>query len=326
MKTNFINTTHIEGLLYDHTLEIKVTGENSKHPGTQYIRGDISVVTDSKLMNVVQVYYSYVTATTSAGKADSRWSSLMDIINGKRKTVVANGADQASIIRIDSAIGFNEFYTDSRENPGTQELVSAKRNEGGFIHFDGTGENGLLLADEHKRATFKNDIVITSVIEREANEERNLPAKAVIKGWVFDFRKAIYPVEFSAIEPNAMNYFLGLEASTKNPVITQVWGEQVSETTIRKIVTESAFGPDDVREVSSTRKDFVITGASREPGVWDDESWITAAEFNKAMNDREIYLATIKKRADEYKANRAKASQASAFSAGSAPTTGEFKF
>ena len=250
----------------------------------------------------------------------------MDIINGKRKTVVANGADQASIIRIDSAIGFNEFYTDSRENPGTQELVSAKRNEGGFIHFDGTGENGLLLADEHKRATFKNDIVITSVIEREANEERNLPAKAIVKGWVFDFRKAIYPVEFSAIEPNAMNYFLSLEASTKNPVITQVWGEQVSETTIRKIVTESAFGPDDVREVSSTRKDFVITGASREPGVWDDESWITAAEFNKAMNDREIYLATIKKRADEYKANRAKASQASAFSAGSAPTTGEFKF
>ena len=123
-----------------------------------------------------------------------------------------------------------------------------------------------------------------------------------------------------------MNYFLSLEASTKNPVITQVWGEQVSETTIRKIVTESAFGPDDVREVSSTRKDFVITGASREPGVWDDESWITAAEFNKAMNDREIYLATIKKRADEYKANRAKASQTSQASAFSAPTTGEFKF
>ena len=81
MKTNFTNITHIEGLLYDHNLEIKVTGENSKHPGTQYIRGDISVVTDSKLMNVVQVYYSYVTATTSSGKADSRWSSLMDIIN-----------------------------------------------------------------------------------------------------------------------------------------------------------------------------------------------------------------------------------------------------
>lgn len=326
MKTNFLNTSHIEGLLYDHNLEMKVTGENSKHPGTQYIRGDISIVTDSKLMNVVQVYYSYVTETTSTGKSDSRWSALMDIISGKRKTVVANGADQASIIRIDSAVGFNEFYTDSRENPGTQELVSAKRNEGGFIHFDGTGENGLLLADEHKRATFKNDIVITSVVEREANEERNLPAKAIIKGWVFDFRKAIYPVEFSAIEPNAMNYFLGLEASPKNPVVTQVWGEQVSETTIRKIVTESAFGPDDVREVSSTRKDFVITGASREPGVWDDESWITAAEFNKAMSDREVYLATIKKRADDYKASRAKASQASAFSASGAPTAGEFKF
>lgn len=326
MKKNFMNITHVEGLLYDHNLEIKKTGENSKHPGTEYIRGDVSIVTDGKMMNIVQVYYTYVTATTSSGKNDSRWAALKDIIDGKRKTVVGSGADQAAMIRIDSVVGVNEFYTDSRENPGTQELVSAKRNEGGFIHFDGSGENGIMVPDEHKRATFKTDMVITNVFEREANEERNLPAKAVIKGWIFDFRNAIYPVEFSAVEPNAMNYFLGLEASAKNPVVTQVWGEQVSETTVRKIVTESAFGPDDVREISSTRKDFVITGASREPGVWDDESWITAAEFNKAMSDREVYLATMKQRSDEYKANRAKASQASAFSSTGIPAAGEFKF
>jgi hypothetical protein len=326
MKKSFTNISHVEGLLYDHNLEIKKTGKNSKRPGTEYIRGDVSIVTDSTMMNVVQVYYTYVTATTSSGKTDSRWTALKDIIDGKRKTVVGSGADQAAMIRIDSAVGLNEFYVDSRENPGTQELVSAKRNEGGFIHFDGSGENGIMVPNEHKRATFKTDMVITNVFEREANEERNLPAKAVIKGWIFDFRNAIYPVEFSAVEPNAINYFLSLEASPKNPIVTQVWGEQISETSVRKIVTESAFGPDDVREIPSTRKDFVITGASREPGVWDDESWITAAEFNKAMSDREVYLATRKQRSDECKANRAKTTQASAFSSTDVPAAGEFKF
>lgn len=34
MKANFINKTHIEGLVYESTLELRVSGENSKHPGT----------------------------------------------------------------------------------------------------------------------------------------------------------------------------------------------------------------------------------------------------------------------------------------------------
>ena len=323
MRKNFINMTHIEGLLYDHTLELKTTGENSKHPGTQYIKGEVSIVTDNKLINIVSVHYSYVTPKTSKDKTDSRWAPLMEIIEGKRKTVVANGADQASLIRIDSAVGINEFFADSKENPDTIELVSAKRNEGGFIHFDGTGENSTLIPNESKRATFKTDMVITNVSEREGDEERNIPNKVIIKGWIFDFRNAIFPVEYSAIEPNAMNYFLGLEASQKEPVVTQVWGEQISEISKRQIVTESAFGADDIREVTSTRKDFVITGASREPGVWDDESWITAAEFNKAMSEREVYLATLKQRTVDYKATRAQATPASAFSA---PAAGDFKF
>ena len=31
------NTTHIEGILYEHALENKVTGPNSKNPGTPFI-------------------------------------------------------------------------------------------------------------------------------------------------------------------------------------------------------------------------------------------------------------------------------------------------
>ena len=101
-----------------------------------------------------------------------------------------------------------------------------------------------------------------------------------------------------------MDYFEGLGVSQKEPVFTCVWGKQVSETIVRQIKTESAFGEDEVREVRSSRRDFVITGASKEPYVWDDESTITAKELNEAIQKREIDLATMKKRRDEYKASR----------------------
>ena len=34
MKATMKNTTHIEGLLYQHSLSLKTSGENSKNPGT----------------------------------------------------------------------------------------------------------------------------------------------------------------------------------------------------------------------------------------------------------------------------------------------------
>ena len=37
MKAKMFNQTHIEGALYQHDLTLKVTGENSKNPGTEFI-------------------------------------------------------------------------------------------------------------------------------------------------------------------------------------------------------------------------------------------------------------------------------------------------
>ena len=63
MKKNMINSVHIEGVLYSHTLEARVSGENSKNPGTKYIAGDLDIATDENGLNVVTVHYSYVTPT-----------------------------------------------------------------------------------------------------------------------------------------------------------------------------------------------------------------------------------------------------------------------
>ena len=301
MKT-MINRTHIEGLLYEHSLELRTSGPNSKNPGTEFIMGTVSLATDNAGVNVVPVHFTYVTATTAKGGANATFGVLKDIIDGKLGSVMANGADSAAKLRIDSAIGLNEFYTDRN---GKEELVSAKRNEGGFVH-----TCAQLAEDEKTRNTFETDIVITGVKRIDADEERKTPEKVIVKGAIFDFRKSLMPVEFSVLNENAMAYFEGLEASSKNPVFTKVKGRQVSETITRTITEESAFGDASVREVKSSRKDFVITWAQKEPYVWDDEETITAAEMTDAMSARQTYLATVKQRQDEYKASKGAGSAA----------------
>ena len=311
MKKTMINQTHIEGVLYEHNLEAKVSGEASKNPGTPFIAGTISIATDDAMTNIVPIHFSYVTATFGSGKPNDTYTTLSNIVNGTFGTYMKDGADKAVKLRVDSALGLNEFYT---ERNGKEELVSAKRNEGGFVH-----KVDALDEDEKVRNTFKADMVITCVTHMDGDDEKGLPEKCVVKGAIFDFRKSLMPVEFSATNPNAMRYFEGLEASQKNPVFTCVWGRQVSETIVKQIRTESAFGEDEVREVKNTRRDFVITGASKEPYLWDDESSITAVELNEAIQKREVDLAAMKKRQDEYRASKSAPKAA-------APAAGGFNF
>lgn len=313
MKKTMINQTHIEGILYEHDLTLKESGENSKNPGTKFISGTISIATDDAMTNIVPVHFTYVTAIFGSGKPNDTFTTLSNIINGTFGSYMKDGADKAVKLRVDSALGLNEFYTDRN---GKEELVSAKRNEGGFVHKVDT-----LDEDEKVRNTFKADMVITAVTHVDADDERNLPEKCIVKGAIFDFRKSLLPIEFSATNPNAMRYFESLEATKNNPVFTCVWGRQVSEVVVRQIVTESAFGEDEVREVKNTRRDFVITGAAKEPYVWDDEGSITAAELNEAIQKREVDLAAMKQRQDEYRASKSRITPASA-----APAQGGFNF
>ena len=312
MKNAMINKTHIEGVLYQHDLELKVTGENSKNPGTEFISGTVEIATDDAGVIIVPVHFTFVTATTSKGKAIASFGTLSDIINGKLGTVMKDGADKAAKLRIDSAIGLNEFYSDRN---GEEELVSVKRNEGGFIHVV-----NALNEDEKTRNTFEVDMIITNVNRIEANEERQTPEKVIVRGVTFNFRNDILPIELSVTNANAMDYFEGLGASGKEPVFTRVRGRQVSETIVRTIEEESAFGEASVREVKSTRKDFVITWAQKEPYIWDDESTITAAELSELVAKRETDLAAMKARSDEYKASKCAAK------ATAAPKAGAFDF
>ena len=298
MKNTLINKTHISGFVYEHDLVLKQSGPQSKNPGTEFISGTLSIATDNACVNIVPVHFTYVTATTSKGTENATFKTLKNIIDGVCGTVMSSGKENAAIVKIDSAIGLNEFYTDRN---GKEELVSAKRNEGGFVHVIAESE---LEVDENSRNTFEFDMLITGANRIEGDPEKNTVDKVILKGAIFDFRNSLLPVEVSVVSEGGMNYFESLGISQASPVFTKIRGNQISETIITSRVEESAFGEPSVREVRSTRKDFVVTWANPTPYEWDDPSTMTVAELNQAISDREVYLATMKQRQDEYKASK----------------------
>lgn len=292
-----INTTHIEGWLYQHALSLKVTGEKSKNPGTQFINGTIDVATNDAMTNIVTIHFSYVTPTYArSGSPNATFNALQNIINGVTCNVIEHGADRAAKIRIDSQVGLNEFW--STRNKPEGEVVSQIRNEGGFIHVVQT-----VAAAEGLRDIFKTDMIVTGVRRIEADPTRGREEKVEIKGYVFDFRNALLPVTYYAYG-GGMDHFEALEASVNNPVFLCVNGHQVSKTvtTVRES-ENSGWGETFAQEVTSTQREFVVTGADS-PYEWDTEESITAQEYKEALQNREMAIAEIKTRQEEYEASR----------------------
>jgi hypothetical protein len=299
-----INATRIEGVLYQHKLELKVSGPQSKKPNTEFISGTIDVATDNKMTNILQVHYTYVTATTNAGKENPTFKTLKGIIDGTIGCYTNPAVkENAAKVRIDSTIGLNEFYSN---RSGTEELISVKRNEGGFIHVTPS-----ITENESQRNTFEVDIVITRAFEKEevvdSNGNVTAPAKVIIDGRIFDFRKNMLPVQFSVLNKQAQRYFLDLDPSMQNPVFTKVKGIMVSQQITRYITEASAFGEDSVREVQSSNKDYIVTWAARDPYEFDTEGTITREELQACGQARENALAEMKQRADDWRAQQGNA-------------------
>lgn len=307
-----INKVHIEGWVYDHKLTSKVAGEKAKNPGVTFINGTVDIATDDNCLNIVTIHYSYVTPVTKQNKPNATFNALNSILTDN-KTVVKVGKENAVKVRADTSIGLNEFYSD---RSGKEELVSAKRNEGGFIHII----TDALSEKDTDRNNWEADTVVTKVREIEADPERNLPSKVVISGYMFDFKNALLPIDVVAYKESAQNYFLGLEASESNPTFIKLKGQQVSQVIIRTVTEESAFGDEpDVKEFKNTVREFVVTGALP-PYEWDSEESITAQEMKEALASREITKAEIKQRQDEYNASRSTKAPAAA------ATEGEYHF
>ena len=277
---NFKNTVHVEGYVFGHTLEKRVSAK-----GVEYIRGDIQVAVDEDAMNVVSVSYIYETETFNSGAANSRWPLMMKLINGA-PTYQTDGKN-AMKVRIDSAIGINDFI--GRDG----NMVSAKRPEGGFIH--------ELSKTPNFGATFDVDMLIASVIDKEVEDGENY---LTVHGYVFNFRNDLVPVDFNIRDKGGIKYFQDVDISNANPMLTNLWGNIISTTIETKQEIESAWGAPTVNISSRTVRSWDITGcAVSSMEVWDD-STITQEEFKAKMQARQERLADVKKRYEEYQANR----------------------
>lgn len=288
------NTMNIEGKIYQFNLEEKITGENSKNPGTPFISGTIDVATSEACDNIVQVHYTYVAEKYASGKTNNNYTTMKKIIDGC-KTVVTDGYAEATMVRLNPSYQTNDFYPQGQDN-----VVSQPRNEGGFVTLV-TPDKARPEGDSG-RNKFSFDIIISNVAEKVPDEGDEY---VTIEGIVFNYNNsAIYPVTLTARNKDAMKYFLDLGASKSNPVYTKVWGKIVNIFTTTEKTVESAFGEAAVETVTHRTREYVITGANPVPYEFDTEETITADELKKCLQDREVYLASEKKRTEEWRASQ----------------------
>ena len=318
-----INTERVEGRIYQHNLVIKtVQNRESANFGKEFISGNIEVATDEAGLNIIPVHFTYVTETTGSGNTNATYSNLKKIIE-TGKTWITDGPEAATKVRIDTALALNDFYTED------DRQISTKVNEGGFV----TILNGE-LNPENERNTFTTDMVITNVSRVEADPEKNIDKDKfniintefkndkhflrfspkeldnidkdylIVKGCVFNFRNNILPVDYVVKNEDGMQYFEDLNASPNEPVFTKVWGKINCTSIVNEIKEETAFGEESVRTFERITKEWLITGTSKVPYDFGDESVLTVAELTAAMQDRELLLADTKKRSQDYRASK----------------------
>lgn len=319
-----INKEHVEGYIQEHSLEIKtVQNTESANYGKEFIRGSLDIATSDDGMNVVTVDFTYVQPTWPAknGKPErtnDTYVALKKIID-EGKTVVVDGIEKATKVRIDTSLATNSFYTNRN---GEEQLVEAKKNDGGFVHIV-TGA----LAEEKARNTFEVDMLITGTKLVEADEERHISEDYLeISGYVFNFRNDIQPVVLTCHNPGGINYFESLEASKSNPTFTKVWGNITSTNIVSQTTEESAWGEPVIKEYTRKKKEWVITGTAKEPyELGDSEVGITGQELKDAEAARATLLAAEKERYDQYQAQKA-AGNAGGVAVSAKPSTSGFDF
>jgi len=311
-----INSERVEGRIYQHNL-VKKTVQNSASAnfGKEFISGNLEIAVDEEGFNIIPVHFTYVVETTSSGSKNSTYTNLDKIIN-EGKTWMANGKDEATKVRVDTALAVNDFYTQD------DRLVSTKVNEGGFVTFVQE------LCAENERNTFATDMLITNTVRIEPDPEKNINEESlVVKGAIFNFRNALLPVDFVVKNKEGMDYFEGLGATNSDPVFTKVWGRINCNSISREEREETAFGEESVRTIERKVREWVIMGTSKVPYDFGDESVLTAEEVTKAAQDRELMLAETKKRSDEYRASKNGGdAQSTAPAAAVTATKGTFNF
>lgn len=296
-----INKVTIAGYLYQHNLTVRtVQKKDSENYGKEFINGSIDIATDEGGLNVINIRYTYVTPTTKNGSENRNYSVLKSIIDGA-PTVLSHGKENATKVKCDTNFALNDWYNQEGK------LVSSMVLEGGFI-----SKVNELDPVESNRNAFQLDFLITNVARVEADPEKNIKEDyCTMRGAGFNFRNALLPMTFTVRNPHGMEYFENLDASNTNPVFTKISGNIFNTTLTVEKKEESAFGEAMVTSYERKIKEWLVTNAAKETYEFGDEEVLTAEEVTKALQDREVLLADIKKQSEDAKMAKAAAPAAS---------------
>ena len=252
---------------------------------------------------------------TSKGSKNKTFEVLKKIIN-EGKDWASCGKENAVFVKAEPSLALTEFYKDD------DTLVSVKANEGGFISFVTSLEK-----NEAARNIFEVDMLITNVNVVEPDEEKHIDEKyAEIQGAIFNFKNDLLPVSFIVRDEAGINYFDGLGITNSEPVYTKVWGRINCLTKTETVTEKSAFGAAAVKTVKKTSKEWLIEGVLENPYDFGDEKVLTADEVNTASQNRQVHLAELKKRRDEYEATKKTSAPTGAMPSAGAVKTGGFQF
>jgi hypothetical protein len=305
MKKNarFINTERIEGYVYStgsnfNQLSERTTGENSKHPGTKYIAGDLDIAVDEEGLNVITIHYTYATPTYGSGQVNNTYTALKRIIDNPDRTWINGGKENAFKVQCTGvSIAINDFIG------ADGKFVAAIRNEGGFCSIVNE------LGPEANRNTFSADMLITKVTHIDADPDKNIENDfTTVSGAIFGYGKTIpvlLPASFTVRSEGGMKYFENLDATPSDPIFTKVWGRINCMTIKVKKTEESAFGGDYVQESERKSREYLITGTAKVPYDFGDEEVLTANDVSTMNQNRQIMLAEVESRHKERQAEKA---------------------
>lgn len=314
-----VNRVTLQGRVYDHSLTLRTVQKEGENFGKEFINGTVSIATDDKNLNVVQVHYSYVTPFFSkSGKENRNFSILKRIMEGNQTVVGAKDGAEPLLVKVESSIDCNDFYPN-----GGDELVSAQRVSDGFISII------KALPDKaNERNEFESDTLLIGATKHEVDPEKNVTeAYMELRAAVFGYGYGgilLKPVRLVVKNPAAFSYFENLEPTTAKPALVNLWGRIENVTVKTEKTVESAFGEDKVETATHNVREWVVTGASKEPLPFGDEGVLTKDELVKLQADRETYLAEVKARTKEYEAK--KKSSAPVNTAPAKIADGEFDF
>lgn len=192
------------------------------------------------------------------------------------KSVASHGREEADKVRITQGrVGVNEYY-------GQDGILRS------FPELSSNFFNRLSAGDTfNPRAEFEVEIFVKSVVPEIKNDDET--GRAKVNAIIPMYGGKVIPFEFVVGEDGA-----GFVEDNYTPGTTaKVFGNIVNFKEVKETEVEVAFGKPQKKISTKTIREYLITGG-HDPYEEDDAKAYSVETIQKAMVERETYLAELK--------------------------------